>query len=151
MSAFNALFPRAITHLTTTITDKTSDFFELADYDWTPSKPDSQSSLYLWDMVNWLMSAVDELSLPKNVKDAAYRGALAHIADCFMVRLPITIYHSFVNADTSQIRHFYAALTFKPSTKMGSQISLLMWDSWKRNSRNLQDRNLRKCLQSCVR
>ena len=77
---------RALLRLTSVITSKLDDFFELSEYDWTPKSREDAPSMYLYELVNWLTTVVDSLTVREAQKDGAYRGAVAYIADCLMVR-----------------------------------------------------------------
>lgn len=73
---------------------KTDSFFELAEYQWTPtSMPnqqiEEQPSSYLTEMVDYLTLVMDSVlvQLPDVLKDGVYRRALQHVADVMMVRL----------------------------------------------------------------
>ena len=69
-----------------TITSKLDDFFDLSEYDWTPTTRESAPSNYLEELVNWLMTVVDTLVIKPEYKDEAYRNAVEYLEDCLMVR-----------------------------------------------------------------
>jgi len=83
-SSFSALHARSVAHLTVNVNAKLSDFFGMAEYDWTPKESDGTPSFYMWDMINWLTTVVDGLSVREEVKEQLYKGALAHTADSLM-------------------------------------------------------------------
>ncbi|KAH9931767.1 rsec15 [Amylocystis lapponica] len=83
-AAFSATLSRALTRVTASITSKLDDFFELAEYDWTPATRDSSPSMYLYELVNWLTTVVDSLVVKDAYKQEAYRGAVDYIANCLM-------------------------------------------------------------------
>ncbi|KAG8961089.1 hypothetical protein FRC03_005785 [Tulasnella sp. 419] len=83
-NAFGSLSERASIHLNSAITNKLSDFFDLAEYEWTPSRPDTTPSVYLYDMVMWLTGVIDGLAVTEEIKGTAYKAALEHIAGCMM-------------------------------------------------------------------
>jgi hypothetical protein len=67
------------------ITSKLDDFFDLAEYDWTPQSREDTPSMYLYELINWLTTIVDSLVIKEIYKDEAYRGAVGYIAECLMV------------------------------------------------------------------
>lgn len=83
---FAATLSRALARLTTVITSKLDDFFELSEYDWTPQTREDAPSMYLYELVNWLTTIVDSLLIKEAYKDEAYRGAVTYIAECLLVR-----------------------------------------------------------------
>jgi hypothetical protein len=46
-------------------------------------------SMYLYELVNWLTTVVDSLSIVDAYKDEAYKGAVTYIAECLMVTFPL--------------------------------------------------------------
>jgi exocyst complex component 6 len=84
-TSFAATLSRALERLTGLITSKLDDFFELSEYNWTPKTQEDAPSMYLYELVNWLTTVVDSLVIKDEYKDAAYKGAVSYIADCFMV------------------------------------------------------------------
>jgi hypothetical protein len=84
-TSFAATLSRALERITSLITSKLDDFFELSEYDWTPNTREDAPSMYLYELVNWLTTVVDSLVIKDAYKDEAYKGAVAYIADCFMV------------------------------------------------------------------
>ncbi|GJJ07614.1 hypothetical protein Clacol_001818 [Clathrus columnatus] len=78
---FAKTLTRAISRINTIISSKLDDFFELADYEWTPSNQEGTPSMYLYELVNWLTTVVDGLNIKDVYKDEAYKGAVAHVAD----------------------------------------------------------------------
>lgn len=85
--AFHASMGNAKRRLRDAIAAKLDDFFELAEYDWTPNTRESAPSMYLYELVNWLTTVLDELAVKEADKDEAYRGAVEYLAMCLMVRL----------------------------------------------------------------
>jgi len=85
-TSFAATLSRALERITGLITSKLDDFFELSEYDWTPKSREDSPSMYLYELVNWLTTVVDSLVIKDAYKDEAYKGAVAYIADCFMVK-----------------------------------------------------------------
>jgi len=67
------------------IASKLDDFFDLAEYDWTPLSRNDTPSMYLYELINWLTTVVDSLVIKEVYKDEAYRGAVGYIAECLMV------------------------------------------------------------------
>lgn len=43
--------------------------------------------MYLYELINWLTTVVDELKVQDKYKNEAYRGAVAYVAESFMVGL----------------------------------------------------------------
>jgi hypothetical protein len=84
--SFVATLGRARKHLRSAVTAKLDDFFELAEYDWTPGAREGAPSMYLYELVNWLTTVLDALGVREGDKDDAYRGAVDHVAQSLMVR-----------------------------------------------------------------
>ena len=84
-TSFAATLDRALARITGLINSKLDDFFELSEYDWTPQAREDAPSMYLYELINWLTTVVDSLVIKEAYKDEAYKGAVAYIADCFMV------------------------------------------------------------------
>ncbi|KAG9317484.1 exocyst complex subunit Sec15-like-domain-containing protein [Chiua virens] len=83
-SPFSEPFQRSQRRITALITSKLDDFFDLAEYDWTPQTREEMPSMYLYELVNWLTTVVDSLTLKDTYKDEAYKGAIGYIAESFM-------------------------------------------------------------------
>lgn len=88
LPSFAATLNKATTRLATIIRSKLDDFFELSEYDFTPNTVSSGPSMYLYELVNWLVTVVDSLMLDEQYKDTAFKDALEHVAHWFMVRSP---------------------------------------------------------------
>jgi len=84
--SFGETLNQALGRLTTVINSKLDDFFELAEYDWTPRSREESPSMYLYELINWLTTVVDSLLVKDIYKEEAYKGAVMYIADCLMVR-----------------------------------------------------------------
>lgn len=84
--SFVATLGKAREHLRSAVTAKLDDFFELAEYDWTPNAREGSPSMYLYELVNWLTTVLDALGIRENDKDDAYRGAVEHVAKSLVVR-----------------------------------------------------------------
>lgn len=84
--SFHVTLTKSLTRITSLITSKLDDFFELSEYDWTPANREDAPSMYLYELVNWLTTVVDSLVVKEKYKDEAYKGAVAYIAQCLMVR-----------------------------------------------------------------
>lgn len=69
------------------ITSKLDAFFELSEYEWTPPSTEEAPSMYLYELINWLTTVVDELKVQDKYKDEAYRGAVTYVGQSLMVRL----------------------------------------------------------------
>ena len=89
-----AAFARALVTAENRIGDvigsKLSDFFELAEYNWLPARPEStvdDPSTYVFEMITFLTAYVDSvlLGLDEAVKTRAYQSALTRINRWFMV------------------------------------------------------------------
>ncbi|KAG2013848.1 rsec15 [Coprinopsis cinerea AmutBmut pab1-1] len=83
-TSFQNTLSRSLGRITGLISSKLDQFFELSEYDWTPSTRETSPSMYLYELVNWLTTVVDSLVIKESYKDEAYKGALAYIADCLM-------------------------------------------------------------------
>ena len=77
---------KALMRVTEAMSSKLDDFFGLSEYDWTPKNREDAPSMYLYELVNWLTTVVDSLTVKETHKNDAYRGAANYIAECFMVR-----------------------------------------------------------------
>jgi hypothetical protein len=71
--------------MATLIASKLDQCFELSEYDWTPLQRETSPSMYLYELVNWLTTVVDSLTIKESYKEESYRGALGYINDCLMV------------------------------------------------------------------
>ncbi|PFH51362.1 hypothetical protein AMATHDRAFT_40154 [Amanita thiersii Skay4041] len=83
-SSFETTLHRSLARITELITSKLDQFFELSEYEWTPSTRESSPSMYLYELVNWLITVVDSLYIKEMYKDEAYKGALDYIAGCLI-------------------------------------------------------------------
>ncbi|KAG6833935.1 hypothetical protein H0H87_007946 [Tephrocybe sp. NHM501043] len=83
-SSFEATLTRSLGRITGLITSKLDQFFELSEYEWTPTTREDAPSMYLYELVNWLTTVVDSLVIKEAYKDEAYKGALEYIAGCLM-------------------------------------------------------------------
>ncbi|KAF8351587.1 rsec15 [Amanita rubescens] len=84
ITSLEATLTRALARITSLITSKLDQFFELSEYEWTPPTCESSPSMYLYELVNWLTTVVDSLYIKEIYKDEAYKGALNYIAGCIM-------------------------------------------------------------------
>ncbi|KAI0068510.1 exocyst complex component sec15 subunit [Artomyces pyxidatus] len=82
--SFGTTLTRALQRINALITSKLDDFFELSEYDWTPTTREDAPSMYLYELVNWLTTVVDSLVIKETYKDEAYRGAVTYIAQCLI-------------------------------------------------------------------
>ena len=87
-ASLGATLSRALERITSLITSKLDDFFELSEYDWTPKTREDAPSMYLYELINWLTTVVDSLVVKDAYKDEAYKGAVSYIADCLIVSAP---------------------------------------------------------------
>ena len=81
----------AETRIDSVIASKLDSFFELAEYDWMPARPQSTAgdpSTYVFEMITFLTAYVDSvlLGLNESMKTRAYKSALSRINNWFMVR-----------------------------------------------------------------
>jgi hypothetical protein len=65
---------------------KKLDDFE-PEYDWTARTAETQASLYIFQLVSWLTTVVDSLDIEDRFKAAAYRNAMIHVSNLFMVSI----------------------------------------------------------------
>lgn len=73
------------------IASKLESFFELAEYEWTPARPQStaaEPSTYVFEMITFLTAYVDSVLIGLNeaIKTRAYQSALSRINRWMMVR-----------------------------------------------------------------
>ncbi|GLB33985.1 hypothetical protein LshimejAT787_0108690 [Lyophyllum shimeji] len=83
-ASFETTLSQSLARITGLITSKLDQFFELSEYEWTPSTREDAPSMYLYELVNWLTTVVDSLVIKETYKDEAYKGALDYIAGCLM-------------------------------------------------------------------
>lgn len=67
------------------IKSKLDDFFDVAEYVWTPNHKENEPSMYLYGLVDWLTTVVDDMVIKGTYKDDAYMSAAAYMADSFVV------------------------------------------------------------------
>jgi hypothetical protein len=75
-----------MSRISSVITSKLDDFFELSEYEWTPVTRESSPSMYLAELINWLTTVLDSLAVKDAYKDEAYKAAAQYMADCLLVR-----------------------------------------------------------------
>ena len=51
-----------------------NDFFELAEYDWTPRTREDAPSMYLYELAHWWTTVVDSLVIKDVYKDEVNNG-----------------------------------------------------------------------------
>jgi hypothetical protein len=83
--SFEDTISRARTRMSSLISSKLDQCFELSEYDWTPNTCETSPSMYLYELVHWLTTVVDSLVMKESYKEEAYKGALGYIVDCLMV------------------------------------------------------------------
>ncbi|KAH8113224.1 exocyst complex component, sec15 subunit [Phellopilus nigrolimitatus] len=83
-ASFSETIKSATARISAVIASKLDDFFELADYDWTPKTREDAPSMYLYELAHWLATVVDSLVVQNAYKDEAYKAAVQYIADCLM-------------------------------------------------------------------
>lgn len=90
ISAADALgrtLQRAESRISAVIAKKLDDFEP--EYDWTTREANThpqEASIYIFQLVSWLTTVVDSLDVEDRFKDAAYRNAMIHVSNLFMVR-----------------------------------------------------------------
>ncbi|KZW03721.1 exocyst complex component, sec15 subunit [Exidia glandulosa HHB12029] len=82
--SFDSAGAKALDRINTVISSKLNDFFELAEYEWTPNSREGQPSMYLYELVQWLTTVVDGLEVKDEYKDDAYGGAVRYVAECLL-------------------------------------------------------------------
>jgi hypothetical protein len=83
--SFEDTISRSRARMSSLISSKLDQCFELSEYDWTPSTRETSPSTYLYELVNWLTTVVDSLVIKETYKEEAYKGALGYIVECLMV------------------------------------------------------------------
>ncbi|KAF5321792.1 hypothetical protein D9619_000672 [Psilocybe cf. subviscida] len=83
-SRFETTIAQSRQRMATLIASKLDQCFELSEYDWTPRQRETSPSMYLYELVNWLTTVVDSLTIKESYKEESYRGALGYINDCLM-------------------------------------------------------------------
>lgn len=77
------------------IASKLDQFFDLAEYDWTPEavREGGQQASFLQDMLDWLTTMMESVLtlLPRETKQMAYRTAFQHMADQLWVSAAPTL------------------------------------------------------------
>lgn len=90
---FHSTLKAAESQINSVIASKLESFFELAEYSWTPTRPQSTStepSTYVFEMITFLTAYVDSvlIGLNEGVKTRAYASALQSIQNWLMVSHP---------------------------------------------------------------
>lgn len=90
LKAFRQTLQIAETRIEATICSKLESFFELAEYEWLPLRPQStavEPSTYVFEMITFLTAYVDSvlIGLNEDVKTRAYASALDRIRQWLMV------------------------------------------------------------------
>ncbi|KIJ56882.1 hypothetical protein M422DRAFT_218657 [Sphaerobolus stellatus SS14] len=83
-SKFSETQKQAFGRIDKVISSKLDDFFELSEYEWTPKTREDMPSMYLYELVNWLTTVVDGLTVKDAYKSEAYKGAVDHVATSLM-------------------------------------------------------------------
>ena len=83
--SFESVLSKSIQRLTGLINSKLDQSFEFSMYNWTPQTRESAPSMQLDELIGWLTTVVDSLSIKEQYKDEAYKGAFEYIADTLMV------------------------------------------------------------------
>ncbi|KAF8517783.1 exocyst complex subunit Sec15-like-domain-containing protein [Gautieria morchelliformis] len=83
-ASFSKTLTRATARISAVISSKLDDFFELAEYEWTPNSREDMPSMYLYELVNWLTTVVDSLVVKEAYKNEAYKGAVTHVSECLL-------------------------------------------------------------------
>lgn len=90
MQSFAKALASAEARIDAIIASKLESFFELAEYEWLPSRPQStadEPSTYVFEMITFLTAYVDSvlIGLDEAIKTRAYRSALLRINRWLMV------------------------------------------------------------------
>lgn len=85
-SHFNTSIDMAQKRIDSAIAAKLTDFFGMAEYDWTPRQEQSQPSDYLPEMLQWLETMMESvlIVLPADIKMEHYRKSFGFIADTLL-------------------------------------------------------------------
>jgi hypothetical protein len=88
--AFAKALATAESRIDAVIGSKLESFFELAEYNWMPTRPQSTSqdpSTYVFEMITFLTAYVDSvlIGLNEDIKTRAYKSALGKINAWLMV------------------------------------------------------------------
>ncbi|THH11729.1 hypothetical protein EW145_g467 [Phellinidium pouzarii] len=83
-ASFSETIKSAMNRISSVIASKLDDFFELADYDWTPRSREDAPSMYLYELAHWLATVVDSLVVQDAYKNEAYKAAVQYIAECLL-------------------------------------------------------------------
>ncbi|TYJ55946.1 hypothetical protein B9479_003331 [Cryptococcus floricola] len=83
-ASFTSTLAIAQSRIDSVVNSKLESFFELAEYDWTPARPQStveEPSTYVFEMITFLTAYVDSvlIGLSEEVKTRAYSNALGRI------------------------------------------------------------------------
>ncbi|KAG8761483.1 hypothetical protein FRC14_003896 [Serendipita sp. 396] len=82
--AFTESIQLALKRVNEVISGKLEGNFEMSDFEWTPDSSSGGPSLYMFQMIMWLTTNIDSMSLQDVYKDSAYTGAIHHISDTLM-------------------------------------------------------------------
>ncbi|ORX36771.1 putative exocyst complex subunit Sec15 [Kockovaella imperatae] len=87
--SFKSALTTAESRIDSVIASKLDSFFELAEYDWLPARPQStagEPSTYVFEMITFLTAYVDSvlLGLNESIKTRAYKSALSRINNWLM-------------------------------------------------------------------
>lgn len=90
VQAFGKAQTDAEARIDAVIASKLESFFELAEYEWLPPRPQStvnEPSTYVFEMITFLTAYVDSvlIGLSESVKTRAYQSALSRINRWLMV------------------------------------------------------------------
>ena len=90
MQAFAKALAAAESRIDIVIGSKLESFFELAEYNWMPARPQStmnEPSTYVFEMITFLTAYVDSvlIGLGEDIKTRAYKSALLRINRWLMV------------------------------------------------------------------
>lgn len=83
-SSFTDTLTQALGRMQSLIKSKLDDFFDVAEYVWTPNHKENEPSMYLYGLVDWLTTVVDDMVIKGTYKDDAYMSAAAYMADSFV-------------------------------------------------------------------
>ncbi|KAG8805543.1 hypothetical protein FRC17_005461, partial [Serendipita sp. 399] len=85
--AFTEAIQLALNRINEVLSSKLESNFEASDFEWTPDRSSGGPSLYNIQMIMWLTTNIDSMSLQDVYKNAAYTGAIQYISDTLMENL----------------------------------------------------------------
>lgn len=85
-SHFNTTLDMAQQRIDSAIATKITEFFGMAEYDWTPSRETKEPSDWLPEMLQWLSTMMESvlILLPREIKMNHYKSAFRFVADTLL-------------------------------------------------------------------